>query len=217
MMRTVTALEAQKRNKERVNVYLDGEFAFGLNLLDAARLHRGQQLSDAEVQALQASDAVVKAIDQAVRFLSYRPRSLQEVHKHLAGKDIPEPVINEAIEKLQEQGYVDDHSFARFWVQNRSAFKPRGSRALRYELRQKGVKASIIDQTLGEYLDETSAAYQAASGRTRRYRGSTRAVFQQKLGAFLQRRGFDYDTCRECIMRLQDELDAEDEDFFVDE
>lgn len=216
-MRTVTALEAQKRNKERVNIYLDGEFAFGLNLLDAARLQRGQQLSDVEVDELLARDAVVKAIDQAIHFLSYRPRSSQEVRQHLSRKDIPEGVINDAIAKLQEQGYVDDHSFARFWIQNRSAFKPRGAQALRYELRQKGVGSSIIDQTLDEHLDETHAAYEAARARARRFRGSTRSVFRQKLGAFLQRRGFGYDTCRECLGRLQDELEAEDDGFFLDE
>jgi regulatory protein len=71
---TITRLAPQKRNKERVNVYLDGDFAFGLALVAASGLRVGQTLSGREVEELQAVDTIEKAKASAVRFLSYRPK-----------------------------------------------------------------------------------------------------------------------------------------------
>jgi regulatory protein len=75
MSGTITALVAQKKNPDRVNVYLDGRFAFGLAAIEAVRLRRGQTLTDADVERLQAADDVEKAREKALRFLGNRPRS----------------------------------------------------------------------------------------------------------------------------------------------
>jgi regulatory protein len=148
---TITGLEMQKRNKERVNVFLDNEYAFSLNLIQAAGLRKGQVLAAADVAALQEEDAVNSAVDRAARFLAYRPRSTKEIHKHLADKDTSEAVIEAALRRLEHMGYLDDRAFARYWVENRDTFKPRSPRALRYELRQKGVTDSVIDEVLDEF------------------------------------------------------------------
>ncbi len=215
--RTITALEIQKRNKERVNVYLDGEFAFGLNLMAAAQLRKGQQLSEADIAILRDDDAVTQAIERAIRLLARRPRSIQEIRRKLQDKDIPETVINAAIERLTERGYLDDREFARYWVENRQMFKPMGARALRYELRQKGISHTIIDQILAEMVEDDSAAYLAAQKRAPRLRGKTQAEFRQKLSAYLQRRGFGYDAIRQAIAQLIEAYKAEDPSFFTSE
>lgn len=210
----VTAIEIQKRNKERANIYIDGTYAFSLTTIEAARLRKGQQLDEAEIAALRDADAISKAVDRAVRFLSYRPRSTHEVRSNLAKHDISEPVIDHAVERLVNLGYLDDAAFARFWVDNRSTFKPMSPRALRYELRQKGVPDEIIDTAL-EPVNPEEAAYAAAQPRATRYQGATRAEFQKKLAGFLQRRGFSYGVCREAIDRLADELTQDTPDFFA--
>lgn len=214
MTGTITALELQKRNKERVNVYLDGEFAFGLNVLDAARLHKGQVLTDPEIHALKARDEIVQAYDRAVAFLSYRPRSIAEVRQNLVEKKIDDAVIEAVIARLREQGYVDDAAFARFWINNRQEFKPSGVRALRFELRQKGIASEIIDEALAE-IDVAEAAYRAAKDKARRLRGNDKRTFRQKVGSLLARRGFDYDTARTVTDRLIEEFSEEEADFFT--
>lgn len=208
-MGVITALEIQKRNKERVNVYLDGEYSFSLNLMDATRLRKGQTLTDAEIALLQDDDAVVKAVESAVRFLAYRPRSVSEVRRNLSGKSIEEPVIDQALDRLKVMGYLDDEAFARFWVENRNAFKPLGPSALRFELRQKGVTDTIIENLLSD-LDVSESAYKAASGQVRRLRGNSRQTFRTKIGSFLQRRGFQFDVSREVIDQLEEELAQDD-------
>ncbi len=207
----ITALEVQARNKERVNVYLDGAYAFSLPLIEAARLRRGQNLTDAEIAELKARDAVATALDRAVRFLSYRPRSTSEVRRNLQGKGVEPPVIEQVIAQLERLGYLDDLAFARFWVQNRDEFRPRGPLALRQELKQKGIPAPIIAQVLGE-VDFAEAAYRAASALATRWRTLGRRAFQQKVYAFLTRRGFPMETCREVIDRLLAELEVPDDD-----
>lgn len=213
-MPVVTRLERQQKRKDRVNVYLDGEFAFGLNELDAVQLRKGQELTDEQIVRLRDKDAVLLAEDTAVRFLSYRPRSTQEIRRHLAEKSIPDPVAEAAIERLQTAGYLDDAAFVRYWIENRNRFQPRGPMALRFELRQKGVDDRLINELLTENVDVDAAALAAAQSQLRKYRGKSSQQFRQKMGAFLQRRGFNYSTASQVIRQLTAELADSDPAFF---
>lgn len=209
----ITALEVQKRDKERVNVFIDGEFVFGLNLLDAARLRKGQVLSEAEIAVLREADAVVQAVNTAAHFLSYRPRSEQEVRRNLTEKETPEAVIDAAIERLRGLGYLDDAAFARYWVENRSQFKPLSHRALRQELRQKGLTDASIAEVLSEQ-NESDLAYKAATTQLRKLRNRSLREFKTKMNAFLQRRGFSYSTTQDVVTRLIEALEVDDPDYF---
>ena len=211
----ITALEIQKRNKERVNIYLDNEYAFSLDVMQAALLRKGQALTEAEVTALQDDDAIGQAVDRAVRFLAYRPRSEQEVRRNLSDKDIPQAVIDAAVDRLHNLGYLDDRAFALFWIENRSTFKPLSPRALRYELRQKGIADTIITDLLAD-VDAYEAAYQAARKRLQRLRGTDRSTFRSKINTFLQSRGFTYDIIRDITQQLIEELESEDLAYFKD-
>jgi regulatory protein len=210
MAGTITALVAQKRNKERVNVYLDGEFAFGLALIEALKLHKGQQLSDDDIARLKALDEIEVAHDRALNFLSYRPRSSEEVRRNLHQKEFAEQTIETVIERLTGAGLLDDAAFARYWVDNRERFEPRSRRALRYELRQKGVPDAAIQAAL-EDLDEEDAAYRAASARLRRYARADEETFRKGLGNFLARRGFGYGIVRDVLDRLWQEQSMQHE------
>src|SRR6185369_17780168 len=107
-------------------------------------------------------------------------------------------------EKLTALGYLDDQTFARFWIQEHADDSPK---ALRYKLRQMGIPDLILAEALAAH-DADDAAYLAAQAQTRRLRGKPRKVFREKLGAFLQRRGFAYSAAREVIRRLIDELES---------
>jgi regulatory protein len=216
VVRIITALEVQKRNTERVSVYLDGEFAFGLPLMEAAKLRKGQELSDEDVQTLREIDAVARACDRAIRLLARRPYSTAEIRRNLQSHGVAPPVIETALDKLSRLGYVDDQAFAQYWIENRERFKPRGPRALRYELRQKGVPDAIIEGALAE-IETHDSAYRAAQGYMRRLHGLDQYTFQHKLGAFLARRGFEYDIVRDVIDQMISELEEEQPDFFADE
>jgi len=210
MAGTITALQAQKRNPQRVNVYVDGRYAFSLAAIEAARLRRGQVLSDEDIARLQDRDSFEKAHDRALRFLSYRPRSEAEVRRYLRGKAVSPAIEEEVIERLTRAQLLDDLAFARYWVENRERFKPRGLHMLRYELRQKGLSEETIGQVLTD-LDEEESAYQAALPRGRKLAHLDQVSFRQKLGAYLLRRGFPHEVVNLAVGRIWQELRAEGE------
>jgi regulatory protein len=208
MAGTITALVAQKRNRQRVNVYLDGQFAFGLAAIEAAKLHKGQYLSDEEIARLKAVDEIEMAYEQALHLLSFRPRSVEEIRRRLDEEKYSEDIVRAVLERLERAGLLDDEAFARFWVESRAQFGPRSAKALRYEMRQKGVPEAVIRSAL-DGLDETSAAYEAARGQARRLAQADRQTFYKRLGDFLARRGFAFGIVRETVERLWMERESD--------
>ncbi len=200
----ITAIEVQKRDRRRVNVFVEGKFALGLALELAVGLSKGQYLSDVEIADLRAADERVRAYEQALDFLAPRPRSKREVADRLRRKGFSAAAVDETIERLSRAGLLDDRAFARYWIENRERFRPRGRRALRYELGQKGVPDQVIDELLSE-VDETESAYRAALQRIRRWRSLDPVTRRRKLSDYLRRRGFDYEVIREVWGRLQAE------------
>lgn len=204
MTKKITSLKIQKRNPSRVNVYLDGDFAFGLARITAAWLKVGDELTPEKVDQLRAEDGVEVALQRALRFLSYRPRSAKEVADNLRKHETPEPVIAQILERLENNGMVDDAKFARLWLENRSEFRPRGAFALRSELRQKGVADRIIDHVLAD-LDENRLALEAGRKKAPKIRTDDEREFKNKLYGFLSRRGFGYEAISDVVDRLWNE------------
>lgn len=201
-MPTITALKAQVKNKNRVNVYLDGEFGFGLVLIEAIRLKVGQVLTDADVDRLKNADDYEKAYEKTLNFLSFRPRSEAEIRRYLKKKEQPEDHIDRIVERLRNAGLIDDKAFAGMWVENRTTFKPKGKRALKAELRAKGVPAAEIEAAL-ETVDEAQSAQQLADSRAAKIMKSklTKMEFKKKMFDFLARRGFGYETISDAVER----------------
>lgn len=207
MAREITALKVQKRNRERVNVFLDGEFAFGLSRIVAAWLQIGQKVSDEQINDLLAKDAGEVAYQKALKYINYRERSEEEVRRHLTKHDIDETVILQTISRLRRSGLIDDQRFARSWVENRLYFRPRSRRALTYELRFKGISEDTIQIVL-DGIDESEMAYQAAVKQSRKYRNTEWPEFRKKMLAFLARRGFTYDITAPIVSRVWEEQNA---------
>jgi regulatory protein len=206
-MKTITAIEAQKNNPNRVNIYLDGEFAFGLARIVAAWLKTGQRLEDDKVAKLEADDTRERAFQQALLFLSYRARSEAEIRQNLRKHEIPEAVIEETLERLRQARLADDDQFARTWVENRNTFHPRSRRALAMELRQKGLSDEVTQSALAG-VDEEALAYEAACKRVTRLKGLEWTDFRKKLSEFLARRGFPYAIIAPTVSRVWNETNA---------
>jgi len=198
MAGTITGFKSQKRAKMRVNVYLDEQFAFGLAVIHATQLQVGQWLSDEAIAALQSADEVERAREYALNYLSYRPRSVAEMQRHLLKHGFGADAVTTVLQGLQRVGLVDDVAFAQYWVDNRARFRPRGRRALVQELMQKGISAQTIEIALAEY-DETVAAQQVAEEQGRRLAHLPPDMFRRRLTQRLARRGFSYALIQEVL------------------
>lgn len=194
-MRRITAIEAQTRaGSRRLNVFLDGRFAFSLAEDLAARLSPGSFLSDAEIAELQRQDDLHRSYDAALTLLSYRPRSVAELRQRLLRKGFGPSTVELVLARLSEQGMLNDQEFARFWVDNRQAHRPRGSRVLGAELRSKGIDRETVDGVLPAPEEEEEAARRAGERKARLLKGLDWREFRRRLGEHLVRRGFGYDT-----------------------
>ena len=204
LMARITAIEPQKRDPDRVNVHLDGEYAFSLARIVAAWLQVGQELNAEKITALQTDDARERAYRQALLFLSYRARSTSEIRQNLRKHEIPADIIDQTIERLQAERLADDDQFAKAWVENRSTFRPRSRRALAVELRQKGIPDEAVNTALTG-VDEEALAYEAAVKRARRFESLDWNEFRVKLSEFLARRGFSYSVVAPVVSRVWNE------------
>jgi regulatory protein len=141
------------------------------------------------------------AYDAALRFLGHRQRSIAEIHRHLRTKKFDDEAIAAAIDNLRAQRYVDDEAFARYWLEQRERFRPRGDRGIRMELAQKGVSRDVIDVVLGERAPDADIE-QAKKALTRmmsRWAALTPVERKRKIHTFLAARGFGYGTIEEVI------------------
>jgi regulatory protein len=207
----ITNITAQVRNERRVNVFLDDAFAFGLARDAAHGLRIGQTLTPQDITALQARDDYEKTRERALNLLTYRPRSAAEVTRHLLRKGADPDHVAQAVAHLGDVGLLDDADFARYWIEQRNAFKPRSTYLLRRELFQKGVAPEIVDAALAEQ-DDDGAALLAGRKRAARWAQLPFDAFRLKLGRFLQGRGFSYAVARSVIETLWDELEEEREE-----
>ncbi len=208
MVLKITELKPQQRRKDRISVFLDGEFAFGLQEATAAGLFVGQELTGSQIEALKQADSVEWAKQIAYRLLSRRPRSIEEVRRHLGKKEVEDGVIDRVIDRLVELDLLDDVAFARYWVEQRETFRPRGRRALRYELGQKGLSRQVIDQVVAE-VDETAAARRAGAKKASRWAHLAEEEFLANMQGFLSRRGFSYAVIAQVSEQLWADLEGD--------
>lgn len=201
----ITAIEPQARRQGRVNVFVDGRFALGLfeEVALALGLHVGQPITEERLQEIAAAETLRRAREDAYRLLSFRGRSQQEIEDRLRRKGYEETVVAAVVESLRLHGYLDDAAFAEGWVRSRGA--TRGRRALAHELRQKGIAPDVAAQTLDAAKDETAereAARAAAIKKVGARPADRSREAQARLAAFLQRRGFGWETIRPVLAEL---------------
>jgi regulatory protein len=209
----ITALEPQVNNPERINLYVDGRFLLGVNAAIVLQmgLRIEQELSPSQLDLLQSEEAEQRAVDRALNYLSYRPRSREEVRRYLRRKETPPEIIEAALARLDRLDFVNDRTFAGFWIESREQFSPRGARALKNELRMKGVERDVVDEMVNDEQDEERAL---RAGRKKAIALANApnidfATFRNRLGSFLQRRGFGYQVTARTVRALWKELKEE--------
>lgn len=206
MEREITAIKVQKRNHQRVSIYLDGEYAFGLSRFVAGWLAPGRKLTEAEIEKLQQEDTYEIAFQKALQFINHRPRSVEETRRRLTEKGFEDEVIEATLNKLVENTLLNDLEFSRLWIENRNTFRPRSNRLLAYELRLKGVSDDVIAQALESFGgDQTDLAFEAGIKKAIQCQNETSLDFQKKVGGFLSRRGFHYGIVKPTVEKLWEE------------
>lgn len=216
----ITALTAQVRDPNRVNISVDGKFRFSLDISQVVDLgvKQGQEVDAARLAELEEQSQLGKLYARSLDYCLARPHSEKEVSDYLWRKTIARryrskrtgeiketvgvsvSVTHAVLRRLVERGYVDDVRFAQWWVENRKIRQGVSTRKLESELRAKGLSSEVIYEaihsTSRDELDELRKMIAKKSGKY---------DDQQKLIAYLARQGFDYDSIRRALIS-EDEL-----------
>ncbi len=219
-MNQITDIQPQKKNPKRVNIFLDGSFAFGISRESKIinKLNVQDELSDTFVQRLIFNDQIERLYEKAIKFLSYRPRSEKETRDNLLQKlkltDKGEEEkknfqksIDQVLQKLRKLELLNDREFTVWWVEQRTKFKKTSPRIIKSELFKKGIDKEIIEEILNKAeIDPFQLALSAAQKKLSSYQKLEKREFQEKMGRFLASRGFDW----EIVKRVVDTLSKEE-------
>jgi regulatory protein len=203
--KTITRIQAQKKNPRRRSVFLDGKFAFGLDeeIVSRLGLEKGKDLTEGRVKEVLSQKAESEAKNVALRFLSFRRRTEKEIKDKLKKKGFDEKTIKSTIDKLKQYDLINDSEFAAAWVRERLTYKPRGKKLLAQELWRKGIRKEIIDQVTGELCqDEDKPAIELLEKIKGRYKNLVPQVARRRMYGLLIRRGFSYETVNNALQSV---------------
>jgi len=197
----VTKIEKQKKERTRYNVFLDGEFAFGLydDTILKFGLRTGDELEEKKIKVIKEFDEFNSGKKIAYSFLSYRQRSKKELTKKLKDKKISEAVIDKIIELLEEQKYIDDSSYAKMYIETKIRNKPLGKRLLQNKLYEKGIDKDNVEKILNENYSEEKeieSAKKLFKKYSKKIKGEDK---KQKCYRYLLSRGFDYEIVNKVV------------------
>ncbi len=210
---TITRVSPQRTSDERVNIFLDGAYAFSLSIqvLSDHAVSVGQHLTQPDIARLQHADEPQRATTAALNLLAHRGRSEHELRQRLRQKGFAPDAIEATIGRMREWRYLNDEQFASSWVEQRSAHRPRSRRALQHELREKGVDKEIISSAIDNAeIDELGDARQLAAGKWHKDRDLPLEKRRQRTAGFLARRGYGWDIAGPVLKGLA-ESDGDDQ------
>ncbi|MDB5080734.1 MAG: Regulatory protein RecX [Chloroflexi bacterium] len=227
----ITLVEYQKTHPDRVNIHIEEEYAFSVTAILAAerKLKAGLYLTAEAADEIQNADLYNRGLAAGLQMLAMRPRSEAELRDYLRRRypDATAETLTRVLDRLKELNYLNDTSFAKFWVENRLAFAPRGRNLLKQELMKKRVARDIIDTVIQEHLEalqeeadedgndsnqtvEETQALELARKKAHSYAAEAWPGFYRKLGSFLQRRGYNYDITGKITKQVWQELKSEE-------
>lgn len=214
---TVTRIEPQQRNTHRLSIFLDGEFALGVEseVLLEWPLTVGDRLDEDRWHLLRDADERLRARQIAFGLLGRRARTEAEVRQALHERHLSAGAIDHTLTRLHTLGYLDDRDFALRYVESRQRARSYGPLRLRRELLRRGVDRAIVEEALrpiDEGADLVDIALTQAQ-RNRKWQSEPDLRKRRKKASdFLARRGFDYDTIEQAIDRLFRETPDEPDD-----
>jgi len=207
-LKKITKIEIQKKRKNRFSIFLDGEFAFGLDqdVLLKFGLSKGVELSESDIESILIAEEKKQAKDRALKFLGYRDRSEKEIIDKLKLIGYDKPVIEWVISELKRMQLIDDSRFAQSFAKTKMLAKPMGEYLLRCELKRKGIQEHHINaaiENIFEERDPVSIAIPLAQKQILKYKNVDELKRKKRLTDFLLRRGFNWEVITEVIEELE--------------
>ena len=215
----ITALKAQLRDKNRVNVFVDGSYRFSLEIAQVIDLgiKTNNEYTEEELLQLEIESQYGKVYARALEYVFVRPRSQRELRDYLRRKmldkrdqhgnirrGISPELADRVFDRLVDKGHLNDTKFATFWIENRNLRKGISERKLRAELMAKGVASQVIDEVMRSSERDEGADIQAVIKRK-----INKYAEDRKLMEYLARQGFSYDVSVEGLRAYRESEESD--------
>ena len=213
-MPTVTALEEVPGDAKRRHVIFADAPTVELSLEIAleAGLLPGRTVPPSVIEQACWKDALKRTENDALSFLSRKDLSETELRRRLLSRGHAEEYVEAIIEKCRQWGYVDDRRLAEQLVADGVALKHLGPARLRQKLRERGIGEELAEEVLRTFENRqpplVEQAVSALRGKMRAYARLVPEVARRRMIAYLQRRGFDFDTIREALRRIGEDIEG---------
>lgn len=215
----IDKIEVQKNNKEKVNIYADGKYAFSLtfNGLLESKIHEGDELTEEQAEKIKNKDAPGLATLKAIDILSYSMKTEKELIRKLKEKKFPDEAILHAVEKMKTYGYIDDSAYVSSYITSKAIPNNWGEQKIISMLLQKGVDINVIKEKMEEVYsddDKLSSATRAAEKYARKLSGIDSKKAKQKLYQHLMSKGYKYDVIKQVCRKVLE--GGDDDDYYCD-
>lgn len=203
----ITKIEYQKRDSERVSIYIDGEFFCGISIdtLALENLYEGLEVDDNLLDKILKEDLGKRFLNRAAEYLSHTAKTEFQVRQYLRDlkfkkkeiwfkEDVQldwENLFNQIIDSLKKYKYIDDEEFAHAFVQSRLRVKPRGKSVLISELLSKGVNKEISQRVCDEEITDELEVLENSF--RKKFKDEKFNIQNQKMVGYLLRKGFSWD------------------------
>lgn len=205
----ITSISVQQRDKNRVNLSVDGKYKFSLDLSQVVELgiKIGNEYSETELADLENESQFGKLYMRALEYSLMRPHSERELSDYLykktrdtrtktgaIKKGVSKQLTERVFKRITEKGYVNDFNFAKYWIENRQLRKGISRRKLQSELAGKGISQSIVSTLLSESERSDEDEIQKIIQKK-----ASKYDDEQKLISYLARQGFSYDDIKTAL------------------
>lgn len=214
-MQKITDIQPQKRNKSRVNVYVDGEYVLALELLTVMKLGLkiGTEVTETQLAEAALDTEQSVALERAMNYIARGRKTSFQLRKYLTDKEYAPAVVNYVMYKMKYYGYIDDKAYAQAYVEQNSQSK--GARRVKQELIQRGIKLSEAEEVSEQ---ERDFSLDNATRLAERYMRGKDCDIKTivKLQRYLVSRGYDFDIVNSVVRAYKDKLAVDEQDDYLD-
>lgn len=202
----ITKIEVQKRNKDRVNVYIDNEYAFSISmeLVYKESLKPKMEIDVERLRDIADKEGYLKCKNAALKIIERSYKTEKEVRDKLREKEYTDSQIEKSIEFLKEYNFVNDDNYAKAYINDK--LSSRGRQKIKYDLIKKGIDIQIIDEKLSliDSDDERNTAVALAEKKYRTIKKSESDEYKLsgKLYRFLISKGYNYDIVKDVVKEV---------------
>lgn len=207
-MAKITAITSQEKDKNRCNIFVDGDFLFSVHIDTVMdyRLKVGDEILEDKLREIKLEGDKSFALKKAMKYVSSSLKTKKQVITYLRGKEFTDNAVFYAVDKLKEYGFIDDEEFARRYIESVSATK--GKKLIAYKLMEKGISKDVIDHVLSEVNPETKQS--ALNLAKKRLKGKEiNSDLIRKTYAYLMSKGFSYEDADYAIGKIKGGVDEQ--------